>query len=74
MSDQSRQNDAWPEYDATNAVRLCDRCEEESGVSAGADAGDRACSICGSHDAPHVYPGPVGASTHRTPSRGPSET
>lgn len=41
--------------DATNSMRLCDRCEDESGVSAGADAGDRACSVCGCDHAPHVY-------------------
>jgi hypothetical protein len=44
-------------FDASNAVRLCDRCEPENGITAGADAGDRACSVCGQHDAPHVYPG-----------------
>lgn len=43
-------------YDATNSVRLCAKCEDECGVSAGADAGDRACACCGQHDAPHVYP------------------
>lgn len=43
-------------FDASNAVRLCGRCEQESGVSAGADVGDRACAVCGSHEAPHIYP------------------
>jgi hypothetical protein len=48
-------------WDASNAVRLCDRCELESGVGAGADAGDRACSVCGQHSAPNVY---VGLAAH----------
>lgn len=43
-------------YDATNSVRLCNRCEDESGVTAGADKGDRACAVCGQHAAPHIYP------------------
>lgn len=45
-----------PQYDATNSVRLCVRCEGDSGVSAGADVGDCACAVCGARDAPHVYP------------------
>jgi len=82
MPDQERrQNEACycgvnhphPEYDATNAIRLCDRCEPEYGVAAGADAGDRACSVCGSHDAPHVYPGPLARTADDTPSRGRNE-
>ncbi len=43
-------------WDANNSVRLCDHCEDEQGVAAGADAGGRACAACGQHDAPHVYP------------------
>lgn len=43
-------------WDASNAVRLCDKCEGECGVGAGADKGDRACSTCGSESAPHIYP------------------
>lgn len=44
------------DYDATNSVRLCGRCEGECGVSAGGDKGDRACACCGREDAPHIYP------------------
>lgn len=45
------------QFDASNAVRLCESCESECGVSAGADAGDRACSVCGQHEADNIYPG-----------------
>jgi len=45
-----------PQYDATNSVRLCNRCEQESGLSAGADRGDCACAVCGGHHAEHIYP------------------
>ena len=41
--------------DASNGVRLCDKCEGEYGAGI-ADKGDRACSVCGQHDAPHIYP------------------
>lgn len=45
-----------PRWDATNSVRLCANCEDEQGISAGADARDYACAACGQHDAPYVYP------------------
>jgi hypothetical protein len=45
-----------PEFDASNAVRLCDRCEAEEGIGAGADKGDRSCAACGNHATPHIYP------------------
>lgn len=35
-------------------VHLCDRCEAECG-SGIVDAGDRACNVCGQHEAPHEY-------------------
>lgn len=44
------------DFDATNSVRLCADCEDEYGVSAGADRGDTACSVCGQHAAAFVYP------------------
>jgi hypothetical protein len=50
------ENAPYGDWDATNSVRLCHRCEEEQGVTAGADPGDTACAACGQHDAPHVYP------------------
>lgn len=58
MADQGAAGElrASDNFDATNCVRLCERCEGESGVGAGADAGDRACSVCGRDDAPHIYP------------------
>jgi hypothetical protein len=43
-------------WHCANAVLLCDRCEDEQGVTAGADAGDTACSACGQERAPHIYP------------------
>jgi hypothetical protein len=48
--------DVTRHWDATNSVRLCDRCEAEQGISAGADKGDTACAACGAHEANHVYP------------------
>jgi RecJ-like exonuclease len=41
-------------FDASNSVRLCDRCNDEQGAGA-ADPGDMACAACGFREAPHIY-------------------
>lgn len=45
---------ADPTTGGERRVYMCDRCNGECGAGV-ADLGDTACSVCGQHDAPHVY-------------------